>query len=408
MMKAFKYMGSPWAASGIAMLLIAIYTSMSFGVSPYAKFAEFIFGSWPGAALWLMLVLSLTAWSVMTVMDRRLPVAVSAEDILKMDEHAHIEADMGIKTLDDVAGWMRDKAAFRGEPHKVEGGIMGIRGRLGVIPGIVLRAGVALLMLGALMSWHMRMTAEVELYDGARADVLGHSVDALSIEASLPDEFLSVGTVGFTLKDINVRLAYEGREFTLSGSRAMKMAGLYWRVRDLGYAQPVSVRGAGDSMLTLRLLPPGSVDTARFSEGGQIYEFRLASAGKVRKGLLTGELYRLKSPLYTISERGKKSAAMTVEADKEYSIGADRVTLGETGVFVSLLAVRDPALPLLKAAFVITALGFVLILLRLFWYERRYVAVMHEGRPLVGYSEEFYSKWAIYKFRQWYQALRVR
>ena len=407
MMKtALKYTGSPWTVAGITLTLTCVYIAMSFGGPSWHEFMEFIFSSAVGLVLYLSLALSLTAWSALAVLKRQPPLVISAEDVRLMDEHIHMGSAPEMKTLGDVSAW--DKTKGFSKVSHIEGGIVGTRGSLSILPGIVLRAGVALLMLAVLASWHGRVSQDIVITEGGIAEVMGMKVEAISIDAAIPDEFLSVGTVGFVLDDIRLKLKSGEGEFEMGGSYPVKSGGVYWRLADLGYAQPVSLEGGGSNVIMLKLLPPGSVDTARLSPEGETYEFRLSPAKKVRKGLLSGDLFKLKTPSYSISKRGKKDTAVVAKAGQAFEIGKDRGEFGEAGMFVRLEAVRDPALPVVKAGLFLMALGSLLMLLRLFWYERRFMAVMHEGTPLVGYSEEFYSKWAVYKSRLWFEALRTR
>jgi hypothetical protein len=222
----------------------------------------------------------------------------------------------------------------------------------------------------------------------------------MRIEAGLSDEFLNLGKVSFELGNVSALVSVGDEEFIVTGGYPVKAAGLYWRLRHLGYAQTVKIEGVLETKM-LDVLPPGTASAHHLISGGQVYEFRLAPEKAIKKGLITGDVFDLKMPRYDLSPRGKKGEKVKLKAGESAIIDGSVVAFGQPGYYVRLLAVRDPALPLLRLGFYITFLGVLLMLVRLFWYEQRMAALMHEGRVLIGYSEEFYKKWGIYKFRKW-------
>jgi hypothetical protein len=400
-MNALRY--TKWATAALCLALSAVYIAMSFGEAPYEPFVEFIFSSAPGLILHIGLIISLTAWSVLATIKRIRKEVVSPDSINSMDECVHLPSGSGIGTMDEASEWMR-RMGF--SPRASGEGIEAGGGRLGIIPGIVLRAGLALLMLSALMSHHMRETDHALLAQGGRmsvampATLLGREVYPVRIDAGLSDEFLNLGSAGFELEEVSAIFRTGQDEFRVTGGYPTRAAGLYWRVRHLGYAQTVQHEGVLETLM-LDVLPPGTASAHSLAPGGQVHEFRLAPEKAVKKGLITGDVFDLKAPRYELSPRGKKGAKVKVRAGESALMDGREAAFGLPGHYVRLQAVRDPALPLLRLGFYITSLGVLMMLLRLFWYERRIAAVMHEGRVLIGYSEEFYKKWGIYKFRKW-------
>lgn len=396
-MRALRYMASPWSTAALCMVLVSIYIAMSFGGAPYAPFIDFIFRSFPGLLLYLGLIVNLTAWSVQIIIKRAGKKVISPEAIMSMDGFMHLSPDSKIKDLEAAVKWFSARGF---NPRSTLDGVSALKGALGIIPGIVLRAGFVLVMLSALVSAHIIESDGVLLIDGGAVAIFNMEVRAASIDAGLPEEFLNLGKVSFELDNISAALSFNGEEFTATGGYPSKAAGLYWRLRHLGYAQPVSVDGK-DSLLMLDVLPPGAASAHSLISGGEAYEFRLAPEKAVKKGLISGNLFDLRAPRYELSPRGRKGKKITIKSGESASIGDSRVELSPPKLYVKLLAVRNPVLPLLRLGFLITSLGVLLMIVRLFWYERRIAAVMHDGRVLMGYSEEFYKKWAIYKFRKW-------
>jgi len=403
-MKASRHLASPWITLVIGLLMTFVYLVMSFGDTPYEPFVEFLFISVPGLLLFMGVILNLTAWSVYAVMDRFSTRRISPESVGEMDESVLLPQDSAIRTLKDAGEWF-ERMGF--SPRIYGEGIEARHGRYGILPGIVLRTGLSLLMLSALMSHHMRQSQEAVVAEGGAVNVIvtgelfGMTVEPLKIDAGLPQEYLDLGKVSFGIDKISARMSVDGEEFTVSGGYPTSAGGIYWRVIHLGYAQPVEYGGAVVSLM-LDVFPPGNASAHNLKmSGGQVYEFRLAPERAIRKGLITGDVFDLSTPRYELSPRGKKGGRIKVRAGETVVIDGSKAVFGSPGYYVRLLAVRDPAMPLLSAGFFLTALGILLMIARLFWYERRMAAVMHEGRVLMGYSEEFYSKWGIYKFRKW-------
>lgn len=408
-MKALKYISSPWTTCTALLLPAAVYVGMSFGGAPYGPFLDFILGSAAGLALYLLLLLNLLAWSVLAVINRKAPESVDAQMVMEMDEYIHMPGEGGMRSLDDAREWIEGMGLGvhgRGE------GIIARKGASGIIPGIVLRAALVLVMLSVMMSFQLRRTGEALVAEGGRqgathpASVLGLEVLPLQIRAELSPEFMSIGKSGFGLDEASVRLVVDGLEFTATGGYPVRAAGLYWRVEHLGYWQHLSYADTPGSLM-LDVLPPGKASAYPLLDGGEVFEFRLAPDRKVKKGLISGEVFNLRSPRYVLSPRARKGGDIMLGVGQSAMVGGSEAALTDPGLYVRLRVVSDPALPLLRLGFTLLALGILLMLVRLFWYERRFIAVMHEGRVLIGYSEEFYKKWGIYKFRKWVSSSHV-
>lgn len=401
--RLMAYTGSPWLMALIVFILTSVYVGTSFGGATYWPFMDFLLKSWPGLVLIALLAINQTAWSVRLVLKRRQPLAAEMDAIKAMDVHEHLPPDSPMKDTAQFARWLRAQGYA---PVETSGSLWARRGRASILPGMVLRAGIALSLIALVASVYFVAAGQVLLTSGQKARVLGQEVQAISIDPGMPAEFLQAGTNvrgGFTLDDIKVTLRSGGREFTATGGYPVRISGLYYRIIHLGYAQPANtVRG--QDILMLDVLPPGSVSTHEIGGTGA-YEFRLAPERTVKKGLVSGGLYDLHTPRYAINPRGGKSEAVVARSGEGFfKLQGMRITLGQAGLYVRLSVVDYPAMPLLKLGLRAMALGLLMMFVRLGWYERRFAATMHEGRLLVGYSEEFYGKWGVFKFRRWMSA----
>lgn len=397
-MRALYIIGSRWAMAAITLAMGSVYVAMTFGESPYTRFTDFIFHSPLGLALYCGLVISLVAMSVLAVVRRIRPIAPSVDAVRSMDAHVHFTDPQGPDSLEGIAQWLAT-SGFR--PRIVPQGLLARRGALSVLPGTVLRAGVALVMVALLMGAHMRQEQQAIVAGGGESVVLfDREVRAVSISSDISSEYLQVGKADFVLQGLSALMLEGHAEFRVTGWYPVSHGGLYWRIVHMGYVQPVE-HGGVTEFLELDLLPPGHVAVASPLPGAGVYEFRLAPERQIKKGLITGDVYNLISPRYELSPRGRKDGMIMARATEAARIGVDNVQLGPAGLYVTLLAARDPSLPFLRAGLLVLALALLMMIARIFWYERVFVAVMHEGSPLLGYSEEFYKKWGIYKFRRW-------
>jgi len=401
--RVLGHAASPWTTAGLCLALSAVYIGMSFGEAPYETFIEFIFASAPGLILFLSLIMNLTAWSLLAVFKRSRKEVLTPETVRSMDESVLLPADSGIRNIGQASEWF-ERMGF--SPRPSGEGIESRKGRLGIVPGIVLRTGLGLLLLSALLSHHMREIDEALLVQGGEpglATLLGREVVPLRIEAGFSEEFLDLGKESFELHDTSALVSVGGEEFTVTGGYPVKVAGLYWRIVHIGYMQPVT-RMKTTLWLPLDVLPPGRASAHAMPNvfrDGRVYEFRLAPEKKVKKGLISGDVFNLAEPSYVLSPRGIRGGEVTIRSGSLPLSSMRMAEFGRPGYYVRLLAVGDPALSLLELGFYISSLGVLLMIVRLFWYERRMAAVMYEGRVLMGYSEEFYRKWGIYKFRKW-------
>jgi hypothetical protein len=156
----------------------------------------------------------------------------------------------------------------------------------------------------------------------------------------------------------------------------------------------------------LDVLPPGRLHAVELPSGAGTLSFVLEPEKTIKKGLLTGKAYNLKTPLYRVSLKGEGGDGDVVLGPSGIAELVGRsLTLGDHSLYVKVRSVYDPALLWLYAGAVLGLFGLALMPLRFFWYEKRLCALVGDRRIFVGYSEEFYRMWGILKFRKWTEDL---
>lgn len=313
-----------------------------------------------------------------------------------MQEYAELPSEAWQKLED----WFR----AHGMRPVVQGDtIVSRRGQSAVIPGAVLRIGVVLVMIALPFSMSLRTVHDEKLIAaGPDAIVFGRSVKVDSVMADLPESFIQIGDKSiFKLEELAATLTIDGAAHEITAGYPTKIGDLYWRASDLGYAATITLDGAATELM-MDLLPPGRQDVRQV--GGQTLRFSLAPEREIRKGLVTGLAYNLRSPSIRAELKrtdGSYADALIMKPGKSVAIDDKEASITPPALFVRVSAVRDPALAFLIAGVWTSLIGLVLMFCRLFWYKRRMCAVRCADGVLLGYSEEFYSKWAVHKFRRW-------
>ncbi len=400
-MRGLRLTGSWWIFAALALAAAAPHVYFAFGEDAYGKWSRFMFHTPPGLLVYSLLVLSIVLISVRILLERFHRVRPTRETVLAMD--AWTEIGTG-QSPDSLSRWL-EKKGFRARPF--EGGILGCKGKFSFVPGTVLRLGLVVFMVSLLASAHARRSGEALLSEGLEADVMGRRVKLLGVEAELPREFLQVGDRdAFMLDRVGARIALPGGMAKVTSEYPVESDGLFWRITHVGYMRWLK-DGDSETPLALDVLPPGRTQTVPVAGKGTEYVVSLIPEKTVTKGLLKGKLYNLAEPIFGLELKGNPGA-VAVRAGDAAMRGGVSVSLEGDSLYVEVLAVYDPALPWVKVGLLVTLLGAILMLSRFFWYEKRFVAVFTEGNVLVGYEEEFFRKWGIYKFRKWSEAFLNR
>lgn len=393
MRRALHMAGSWWTTALLACAIAGLYVYHAFGDAAYAAWTRALFNDplWIGA--YATLIINLALKSALLLHLRFRPTEPTLASVQAMQEHAELP----------LSAWeAMEKKWFleHGMRPVVTGDAMvARRGEWSVLAGTILRLGVVMVMVALPMSMGMREQHDAPLVQAApSAEIFGKAVSLRSVRADLPESFIQVGEKSiFRLEELAVRVALDGAEHEITAGYPESIGGLYWRVAELGYAARTG-EGDEESMLMLDVLPPGRQDVRQIGE--RTLRLSLAPEREIRKGLVTGMVYNLQRPSIRVELKG---------ADGVYGkpitlapgAASEGLTISDTAHYVRLVAVRDPALALLVAGVWTCLLGLALMFSRLFWYERRMCAVRCADGVLLGYSEEFYPKWAIHKFRRW-------
>jgi hypothetical protein len=402
--RAARLISSWWTTALLALSLSAVYVACTFGENTYERWIRFIFHTPSGLALYLGLALNIAAASVRIILTRLRGVDVNAEAIREMDAHA--ELNVSVDALDDIMKKAGFSVSEKVSSVTVKNAICGRRGRLSFIPGTVMRAGLVILMVAVLLSSHLRKTDEAMIHPAGGAEMFGRQITFGSIDADLDEDLLQVGGKGsFGIGEVSAVLRSPDGAYTVSAGFPERIEGLYYRITHLGYHQPIRI----DEFLLeagLDVLPPGRLHAVELPSGAGTLSFVLEPEKTIKKGLLTGKAYNLKTPLYRVSLKGEGGDGDVVLGPSGIAELVGRsLTLGDHSLYVKVRSVYDPALLWLYAGAVLGLFGLALMPLRFFWYEKRLCALVGDRRIFVGYSEEFYRMWGILKFRKWTEDL---
>jgi hypothetical protein len=351
-----------------------------------------------GLAVYIALILNIVLASVRAVREKISRPAPTPEGIRMMDIH------LEFKPRGDVSGELLPSLLKKTgiSPFLEDNATYGSKGRLSFLPGTVMRAGLVVFMVSVLVSAHYRQTAESVFHAGETKNMLGRQVGLALLKVDLVDNFLMFGDKGpFSLKGVTAKLISSDREFSATGGLPSEFDGLYWRITHMGYAQRVR---AGDSDVTIDLdvLPPGGSHTVELPSGEGPLLFALEPERTIKKGLLTGKIYNLRAPGYRVSVKQDDSVESAVLRDNESArIAGLQVRLDGGSLYVKVMSVSDPALVWMYAGILLGLAGAVFMPSRFFWFEKRICAVVEGDTVLLGYSEEFFRKWGILKFRRW-------
>jgi hypothetical protein len=396
-MKAFGILGSRRLGWVLALCLTGIYLWLSFnGEDPMGRWLHVVYHEPLGMALWLGLAVNLVMRAVWMMIDRLRPVP----PVMEAMDHV-----VDVSTGEGFDGWLNKHFGVEG----AKGTVMARRGRLSVLPGVLLRVGVAVAMAALLASAHVRSEENASFMAHQDRSLLGQRVTLTDLESGLPKDYLSSGdNEGFHLKHPSATLELEGQGVSLNETYPAHVGGVYYRMTDIRLYLPITVGGSAVSREVgghLDLLPPGRTANIFLPDVDATLTLKLSPASTMQKGLITGKVYDLVNPSYEVSiKRGTEDAKTTsLEAGEKAFMSDVLLSLGKTRPSVEIQAVRDPALWWFLLGMWLLMAGLVLTPLRLIWYMKEIRIEFADGRARIGYSEEFFKKWAGVRFETWVQ-----
>ncbi len=386
--------GSGWLTALLFALIALAYSfAGARGEEPFALWEHFLTQTASGLLLYTILCLNLLVSSALIIRKRLAVHNSSPEAISKMDALLEISGEIRGHGLDDIEKLML-KNGYSPVRQMGNKNLYARKGRLSFIPGVLLRAGLMVVLVSLPVSQTLREQAYVTMTEGDTISVLGSVVTLNGLDVPLPEEFIQTGQAGdeslLRLAGLQAALSVGGNEITLHDGVPSTKGGIALRVSHLGYTLPISTK-EGKTLAYLDALPPGRESKPAFGMTALIEPERL-----VKKGLLSGSLYNLKDPRFRIITEHGEYLLKSGETSEDKRLG-----LGALGLYVQVEARMDPALSFLKAGLVMFMLGLVLMPLRVFWYEMRVEALQIGDRIIIGSSDEFFKAWGIERFRQW-------
>ncbi len=289
------------------------------------------------------------------------------------------------------------------------------RGRYSFLPGTLLRLGLVMTLAALMMSFHYRDATERTLHEGDAFTFRGKKGVAERIKPILPKEFLQVGEKSiFQVDRVNLQSELGGRTIEIDSGLPRFLGDIYLRVSDFGYSHKLGIK-KGTDLRELRIdpgvLPPGKTAVIPLTEEDMVITLTMEPFKRIKKGLLTGKLYRFKDLRYRmVLQSGRKKEikqvyTVTPGRPVRFSLpslsgqkGDMELQVGPPAYFVKVSMVHDPGIPVLLGGLAFVLTGLALMPIRFFWYLRRLAWVKTENGLMTGYESEFYRKWAIQKF----------
>jgi len=402
------FIASWWTTAAAALTLCTVYLVYSFGENAYAHWIVFLYHTPLGVLFSLVLVANLSAASAGIIHARLRQRNLSAADIRAMDSYVEFHADD--QGLQSVTSWMKNKGFI---PRTHAGSALAVKGRFSFVPGTVLRAGLILLLLSCLASAYLRRSGEAILHNGSPWTFAQSTIVLKSIEPHLPDNFLQVGEEGtFKLDHVTAVVSSSGTPRVITPRSPARIDGVYYRITHIGYVQPMSITITGTTFeknLDLDILPPGKTEILPLPGTASFMSISLAPERTITKGLLIGKQFNLNMPRYQLAlqsgARDSKPVIHLVKPLERTTSKGSTISLGKNALYIKVQAVHDPALPWIYTGLLATLVGTALMISRFFWYWTEVAVVCSGEYLLIGYRDEFYSKWGVHKFQEWKEDL---
>jgi|Deesub1362A_J573_1020465.scaffolds.fasta_scaffold00093_8 hypothetical protein len=399
MQKKIIRLVSSWQFTLILLLLLCTsYVFLTFTERPYEKWINFIFHTPAGLILYIGLIVNLISLNIRIACSRLKRKTVTLESIKNMDTYIELPANAP-HLGETITAWAKKKG-FHTDTDKNY--VIALKGKLSFLPGTLFRTGLIVLMTALLFSAYLRKTEEAVFHEGDK--LFGKNIYLTSIKSNLPEEFLQVGEKSiFKLNGVSATLSTSTKTYSITSGFPTKIKGKYYRITNLGFSQPFSVGKSPTENADIDILPPGKTDTLTLPSGDPL-TITLQPEKTIKKGLITGKLYNLKTPLYSISfknKNGNNIEGLSIRPLESIAFGEVDISLGKNSLFVKIQSVYDPALVFIYTGILLTFSGLIFMFSRFFWYEKQMCAVFTDKTVLIGYRKEFYKKWGIQKFHRW-------
>jgi len=405
-MKRFLHILSSWWLTGTLTVILSI---VFIGSPDFRDFLSLIFNHPLTLLLYLILLLNLVLISV-RIIGRNMRGGLPDTRCLEgMTSHYLFPSPPEPEGLIHFFRRLGFDPSISGDT-----GIL-TRGRYSFLPGTLLRLGLVMILAALMVSFHYREAMERTLHEGDVFTFRGKKGVAERIKPTLPKEFLQVGEKSiFQVDRVNLQLELGGRTIEIDSGLPRSLGGSYFRVSDFGYSHKLGIK-KGTDLRELRIdpgvLPPGKTAVIPLTEEDMVITLKMEPVKRIKKGLLTGKLYRFKNLRYKMvlqsgwKKEIKQVYTVTPGTPVRFSLpslsgqkGDMELLLGPPAYFVKVSMVYDPGIPVLLTGFLFLLTGLGLMPVRFFWYLRRIAWVKTERGLMVGYESEFYRKWAIQKF----------
>lgn len=401
---------SSWTYLIISLLLL--YSSYAYFLShekPYEAWLSFLFHNPAGVILYAGLIMNLTCINIRIISSRiRRNEKTGADNIKDMDSYLVIPSPKDASP-ERACDWLKNKGF---SPVISTNSIEAVKGRYSFLPGAVLRLGLTIFLASLLLSAHLRQAEDAVFKEGGKKMISGREALLSSVKAPELSEFLLIeGEDSFRLKDVYAELIVSGNKHTADSGFPVRIDDNYYRITHLGFSQMIDLKTEMIQFkkeLELDVLPPPKKDAV---DTGQniVLTFELQPENIIKKGLLEAKKFNLINPTYylTVSKSAdennipEESLELLIKPLDKKKSGNYEIELGEKALFIKIQSVRDPALLWIYAGAFLSVSGLLFMLSRFFWYEKRISIIVRNEEAHIGYSEEFYKKWGVYKFNLW-------
>ncbi|RMG69246.1 MAG: hypothetical protein D6710_09190 [Nitrospirae bacterium] len=404
MIKAiFKVLSSWWTATVWLIVMVVLFIVTALQAGGTEAFFRTLFLSTPGRIAYATGVLNMFFISL-----RVLTEAFSSRvpSIQEMDTWIEFQRE----------GWQRFREGFKefNLPAEVpeKSAYIKLR-RWSVIPGTLLRAGFVVLLLALMLSYNLRVSEKVVLHKGALLELGNRPVRVKAIEPDMSEEFLQVGEKStFKLSEVSLLLDDGDKIHRVGSGFPSFLEGHYLRVIHLGLYQELKVkdgRGEFSSGYALDVFPPGKTAVVTLPERDYFLTLTLYPERTIKKGILTGRQYNLKELTFKVLvQKNKKILAEgLIKEGQTGRLAGWEIGIPKGGYYAELLIVKDPVYPLLLAGLGLLLSGLFLMPVRFFWFKKELLFEPAGELIRVGYSEEFYKRWAVNRFHRLFDDLSI-